>query len=100
MSWRTWKMVEDRMRNAIIVRAGAAGHASRFTFFGSASRAGDRAATARPPPPGGAAAWAPRAVSTAEAAAAVSPMSAAERLKTTAEYNAQRDAYFARNCVE
>ncbi len=95
MSWRTWKMIEERMRNAIIVRAGATGHASRFTFFGSASRK----VTARPPP-GGAAAWAPRAASTAEAEAAASAMPAAERLKMTAEYNAQRDAYFARNCVE
>ncbi len=79
------------MRNAIIVRAGASGHASRFTFF-SASWAVTT--------PGGAAARAPRTASTAEAEAAVSPLSAAERLKKTAEYNAQRDAYFARNCVD
>lgn len=92
MSWRTWKMIEERMRNAIIVRAGASGHSSRFTFFGSASRAVNA--------PGGASAWAPRVASTAEAQAAVAPLSAAERLKKTAEYNAQRDAYFARNCVE
>jgi len=94
MSWRTWKMIEDRMRNAIIVRAGAAG--SRYNFFGGGSAS--RAATAQPPP-GAAAAWALRAPSAAEAKAAAAPLSAAERLQTTAAYNSTRDAYFERNCV-
>jgi hypothetical protein len=83
MVWRTWKMIEERMRNAIIVRAGASGR-SRYNYVGAQSGTGS--AQQRTP--------------SASSGSSADADAAAERVRKIAEYNDRRDAYFARNCVE
>jgi hypothetical protein len=77
-------MVEERMRSAMILYAGATGR-SRYDSLTKA------------PQLGAAAERLPRAQ---QAEAEALRLSAAERMRRTAEYNSQRDAYFARNFVE
>jgi hypothetical protein len=86
MLQRTWKMVEERMRSAMILHAGASGR-SRY----------DSLVAPKVPQPGEAAERVPRAL---QAEAEALRLSSAERLRRTAEYNAQRDAYLSRNFIE
>jgi hypothetical protein len=76
-AWRTWKMIEERMRNAIIVRAGASGK-SRYNYVGATTTKSQ----------------------SKEDLLKSSKEKDAERMRQIAEYNAIRDAYFSRNCVE
>ena len=80
---RTWKMVEERMRSAMILYAGATGR-SRYDSLTKAPQLGAAAERLR----------------AQQAEAEALRLSAAERMRRTAEYNSQRDAYFARNFVE
>jgi len=77
-TWRTWKMIEERMRNAIIVRAGASGK-SRYNYVGATTT---------------------KSQSKEDVLKSSKEKTDAERMRQIAEYNAIRDAYFSRNCVE
>ena len=74
------------MRSALILHAGASGR-SRY----------DSLVAPKGPQLGEAAERVPRAL---QVEAEALRLSSAERARRTAEYNSQRDAYFARNFVE
>ncbi len=80
-------MVEDRMRNALILHASASGRSRYDSLVENKGPQPDVVAAER----------VPRAL---QAEAETLRLSSAERMRRTAEYNSQRDAYFARNFVE